>query len=233
MHTIEAIIFDMDGVLSDTIELHYRVWQQIADEIGIPFSHDRMDNLRGKQRRECLIEILDGYPLPDERINHYLKLKDIYYLSLLEGISPDALLMPGVHAFIDQVEQAGLPMGVASASANAVPTLKKLGLYNRMQVVADGVTVANSKPAPDIFIWTAGAMRIRPARVLVFEDAAAGVQAAQSAGMRVIGLGASEIVGRADVVLPGLQGARLDDILNRGNLTIQRIDPQTNADHAR
>lgn len=210
---VEALIFDMDGVLANTIELHYRAWKHIADDAGVPFDRSAMDNLRGLQRRESLERLL-GARYDDSRYEAYSDLKDHYYEEALEQSPLEELRMPGVLELIAEARRAGLKLGVASASTQAIPTLKRIGLYDTMDAVADGLTVVNSKPAPDIFLWVAGALRVKPAQVVVFEDAAAGVQAARTAGMFVVGIGPAALVGAAHRVYPALAAVRLSDILD-------------------
>ncbi|GAB4530730.1 MAG: beta-phosphoglucomutase [Anaerolineae bacterium] len=210
---IEALIFDLDGVLVNTIDLHFHAWKRIADEAGVPFDRRDMDGLRGLQRQESLQRILGDTVVDHAQWVRYSDRKDTYYNDVLQTVTPDDLLMPGAEALIRAAREAGLKVGVASASLNAIPTLQRVGLFPLLDAVADGSTVPNSKPAPDIFIWVAGALRVRPVQAIVFEDATAGVQAARAAGMKVIGLGLPHLVSAADRIFAGLHEVRLDDLL--------------------
>lgn len=131
--------------------------------------------------------------------------KNTYYLEWLETLTPDAVL-PGVPAFVAGARALGLRLGIGSASKNARLVLDKLGILDAFDVIGDGYSVVNPKPEPDLFIWVAGGLGVCPTQAVVFEDAAAGVQAARHGGFWVVGLG--DAVGdAAHVRLPSLAQA--------------------------
>lgn len=210
----QALIFDMDGVLVNTIELHYRAWQQVAAWGQIPFTRADMDQLRGKHRLDCLRYLFRGRPngLTRQEIDDLFAVKDAEFGAALPGMGADDIL-PGVLPLLEAAQARGLKLGVASSSTFAQPILKQTGLERYFEAVADAFTVTRSKPEPDVFVWVAGALRIPVARAVVFEDAAAGVAAARRVQMFVVGLGSPHLVGEADLVLPSLTDASLDDIL--------------------
>jgi beta-phosphoglucomutase len=184
----EAIIFDLDGVLADTTESHYRAWKQIALELGRSFAREDMTRFRGRQRRDCLLDLLGDHQLPETEIERLLILKDTYCQADIATMTA-ADLLPGVASFVESAYQQGVRQGVASSSANARQVLQQTGLMPYLQAVGDGLTVARSKPAPDIFVWVAGALHVRPADAVVIEDSLVGVEAALKAGMMVVGVG--------------------------------------------
>src|SRR5690606_33014732 len=145
-----AVIFDLDGVLADTVEFHYRAWKHIADKLDVPFGPEDMNRLRGRQRRDCLLDLLNGRPVDEAEITRLMTLKEEFYMADLEQMTP-ASLLPGVLDFVLAAKKSRLRLGVASASMTARAVLQKTGLLAYMDAVADGSTVSRSKPAPDIF----------------------------------------------------------------------------------
>lgn len=211
---IRALIFDLDGVLVNTVDLHFRAWQTLADAHGIPFSQPDMAYFRGRHRRDCLLALFRDRHLSDAQINEYIAVKDRAYLALLDQHPAHALICRGAVALLERAHLRGLLIGVASSSVNAVPLLKHIGLYHQFDAIADGSTVPRSKPAPDIFVWVAGALRVRPDECIVFEDAAAGIMAARAGGMYVVGVGTHADVTQADFVVSHLDAMPLDVILD-------------------
>jgi beta-phosphoglucomutase len=218
----KALIFDLDGVLANTIDLHYRAWKHLADQHRIPFSPADVDRFRGIQRHDFVIELFAPAHLTPAQVEAYADLKNAIYVEALRQTPADALLVPNARDLITQAQRAGLRVGVASSSTNAISTLIHTDLYDLIDVVADGNTVTRSKPEPDIFLWTAGALRVHPREVIVFEDAAAGVAAACTAGMFAVGIGRRDLLRRAHLVCPDLQTIQLDTVLAAANQ-----EPQT------
>ena len=210
--TIQGFIFDLDGVLTDTAEYHYRGWKRLADEEGLPFTREDNEALRGIPRRASLMKILNGRVYPEEKIQEMMERKNSYYLEFIKEITPDDLL-PGAKELLEALRAAGLKTALGSASKNAGEALERLGICNLLDAISDGYSVERQKPAPDLFLHAARQLGLGPADCVVVEDAAAGIEAAIAGGFRTIGLGPVERVGQADLVLPSLAGARLDDIL--------------------
>jgi kojibiose phosphorylase len=206
-----AFIFDLDGVITDTAEYHYLAWKRLADEEGISFSREDNDKLRGISRRASLLIVLKDRMLPEHEMELLMARKNEYYRALLVRLNPNDLL-PGVGPLLQEAKARGIKLGVASASKNARQVLTSLGIFDMFGAIADGNAVINIKPAPDLFIWAAGRLDVHPAQVVVFEDAEAGVEAARAAGMYVVGLGPAARVGKAHLVLPGLENVRIAQI---------------------
>ena len=221
MAKIKALIFDLDGVLANTIQLHYLAWKYLADQHNIPFSEDDIDRFRGIQRREFVIELFAPIPLTPAQVEDYASLKNTVYVDALRQAPADALLVPNARELIAQAQRAGLQVGVASSSTNAISTLIHTDLYDLVDVVADGNTVARSKPEPDIFLWTAGALRVHPCEAIVFEDAYAGITAARTAGMFAVGIGRHDLLQHAHLVATDLEAVRLDHVLAIANRELQ------------
>ncbi len=211
---ISAFIFDLDGVITDTAEYHYRAWKQLADEEGLPFTRADNDALRGVSRRESLRRLLKGRAISEPLAQSWLARKNTYYLELIELLRPEDRLA-GVTEFLNAARVAGLKLGIASASKNARLVLERLELTGHFAVIGDGHSVAQPKPAPDLFIWVTEALGVRAGESLVFEDAEAGIDAAKRAGCFTVGIGNAQ-VGHADVHLPrGLVDASPESILTQ------------------
>ncbi len=189
--SLQAVIFDLDGVITDTAEYHYRAWQRLADEEGLPFDRAVNERLRGVSRRESLAIILDGRDFPPEKVAEMMARKNSYYREMLSQISPDDLL-PGVASLLDELDAALIPYAIASASRNAPDVVQSLGIARRLAALADGNSVPRPKPAPDLFRYAAAQLNVPPAYCLVVEDAAAGIEAALAAGMPALALGPAE-----------------------------------------
>jgi beta-phosphoglucomutase len=211
---IRAFIFDLDGVLTDTAEYHYQAWRQLAEEEGIPFDRERNEALRGVSRRESLNLILDGRTISEEQALRWMERKNSYYLDKIRQMAPDEVLS-GARQLLADIRAAGLMVAIASASKNAGEVARGLGLLGAVDVLADGHSVRRTKPAPDLFLYTAEKLGVPAETCVVVEDAAAGIEAAQRAGMLTIGIGPKERVGKAGLVLPNLEGVQVEDLLRK------------------
>jgi beta-phosphoglucomutase len=210
---IKAFIFDLDGVITDTAEYHFLAWKQLADEQSIPFTRADNDKLRGLSRRDSLITLLKGRAVDEPTLQAWMERKNAYYLEYLKQITPEDRL-PGVTRVIEEAQSHGIRIGLGSASKNARDVLTRLDLLHAFDVIGDGYSVVNSKPAPDLFVWVAGGLRVTVPEAVVFEDAEAGVEAALKAGFWTVGLG-GENLARAHIVLPNLTDVGVSDLLNR------------------
>ncbi len=208
---IRAFIFDFDGVITDTAELHYQSWKRLTEEEGIAFTRHDNEQLRGVDRRESLRRILKGQPIEETMAQEWMTRKNDYYAVLMQDLTPENRL-PGVAQFLEEARAAGLKIGLASASRNANTVLDKLEQGPQFDVIADRNSVARTKPAPDLFVWVAGALGVPPMRTVVFEDAEAGVSAALEGGFWVVGLGDPANVGRAHVLIADLSQASVKAI---------------------
>lgn len=223
---IQALLFDLDGVITDTAEYHYRAWKQLADEEGIPF--DRADNeqLRGVSRRESLNRMLKGREIDEETAQVWMERKNSYYRGMLETISQGNIL-PGAAELLAQAREEGLKIALVSASRNAPDVVERLGLADQFDVIATGGDVRRQKPFPDLFLKAAERLNVAPGQCLVIEDAESGIAAAVAAGMVSVGLGPQERVGLADLVLPNLHRVQVEDLLRAADWRVveNRFDP--------
>jgi kojibiose phosphorylase len=212
MTEIGAVIFDLDGVLTSTAEYHYRAWKQLADQLGIAFDRQRNEALRGVSRRRSLELLLNGRPATEEEMQQWMAGKNETYQAFIQQLTPNDLL-PGALDLLKELRQAGIGIGVASASKNTKAVLCRLRLWDSVDAVSDGYSVERQKPAPDLFLHTARQLGVDPHETIVVEDAASGVAAALGGGFWVVGLGPEERVGEAHVVFPSLEGVHLEDTL--------------------
>jgi beta-phosphoglucomutase len=209
--SIKAFIFDLDGVITDTAEYHYRGWKRLADEEGLAFTREDNEQLRGIPRRESLLLILQDRTYPEEKILEMMERKNKYYLEFIREISPRDLL-PGAKELLEEIRAAGLKNALGSASKNAMEVLDRLGIRSLFDAIADGHSVERQKPAPDLFLHAAGQLGLAPDDCVVVEDAAAGIEAANAGGFHSIGLGPWERVAKAEAVFPSLSGLHLKGI---------------------
>ncbi len=203
-------IFDLDGVITDTAEYHYRSWDKLAREEGITFTREDNEALRGVPRRRSLEILLKDRVLPEATMQAWMERKNDYYLDYLREITPAALL-PGVADFLKEAKSAGVLIGLGSASKNAREVCERLGILSLFDGFGDGYSVVNPKPAPDLFVWVAGRFGLPPTQCVVFEDAEAGIEAALVGGFWTVGLGPQERVGKAHRVIDSLAGAHISD----------------------
>jgi kojibiose phosphorylase len=211
---IRGVVFDLDGVLTDTSEFHYLAWKRLADEEGIPFDRKANEALRGVSRRDSLLILLGNRPATEEQMQEMMAIKNRYYQEYLQGVTPENLL-PGALELLKQLRAAGVKVAIGSASKNARTVIQKLGIIGLVDAISDGHSVQRHKPAPDLFLHGAAQLGLPPDQCAVVEDAAPGVEAALAAGMWAVGLGPSERVGAAHVVLPNLEGASWKKLLAR------------------
>lgn len=213
--SIHAVIFDLDGVIVSTDEYHYQAWRALAGRLGIPFNREDNERLRGVSRMESLEVILEkwtGTPFPDGEKRRMAEEKNGIYRSSLNRLT-HADILPGVASMLHELKQRGVRIAIGSSSRNAAAILKAIGLAGSFDEVVDGTHIANSKPHPEVFLLAAQRLGVAPKHCLVVEDAAAGVEAAVAAGMRVLGLGPAAEHPAATRRAPDLEGLSAEDLL--------------------
>lgn len=170
----QAILFDLDGVLTDTAHYHYLAWKKLADSLGFHFNEKDNERLKGVDRMrsfEIVLEINDALDQFDQEARiRYADEKNEWYKKLIEQIKP-ADILPGISRFLDQAKQKGMKLAVASSSKNAKRVLELLGITDCFDYVANAAHIAKSKPAPDIFLDCARGLGVLPEQCIGVEDA--------------------------------------------------------------
>ena len=193
-------LFDLDGVIVDTAKFHFLAWKKIAKNIGYELTHEDNEQLKGVSRQDSLNIILDlaNITIDLEVFNHYLIQKNNDYLLLIQSISPNDIL-PGISEALIFLKERGIKIGLGSASKNAKIILQKLQLMDYFEVIIDGNIVIKGKPDPEVFLKGCSALNVPKDRCIVFEDAVAGVEAANAAKMISIGIGDEKVLFEAQL----------------------------------
>lgn len=200
MANIKGVIFDMDGVITETSEMHYKAWKKTADLLAIPFDKAFNESLKGISRRASLMKILEKgqLDLPEERIQALMYDKNEFYVSLISAYTKEDL-NPGIYEFMVSLKEKKIKIGIASASKSAPMLVEKLGIGDLVDCIVDPSSVPG-KPQPDIFLKAAELLGLNSKECIGVEDAAAGVQAIKSAEMIAVGIGDKELLKQADIV---------------------------------
>lgn len=203
---VKAVIFDLDGVITDTAELHYQAWRNLAKSISIDFDREFNEALKGISRMDSLNKILSHGGVADqyteeEKVALATK-KNEEYRSLLVYLKPENIY-PGIKELLDTLKEQEVKIGLASASKNGPVILTYLGITDYFDTIVDPDSVANGKPAPDIFIKAAEQLGVSPQACIGIEDSEAGIVAIKQAGMYAVGVGTAEVMQKAgaDLVL--------------------------------
>ncbi|MGY5341277.1 beta-phosphoglucomutase [Paenibacillus glucanolyticus] len=202
--SLKAVIFDLDGVITDTAEYHYQAWKATATELDIPFTREFNENLKGVSRMDSLMLLLSQAEKPvnysEGELVQLADRKNKLYVELIQTITP-ADLLPGVTEFVADIRAAGLKTAIASASKNAIAVLTRLGVMDQFDVIVDVTKLTNNKPDPEIFLTAAAQLGVEPADCIGVEDAASGVDAIKGAGMFAVAIGNAAHFPHADIVL--------------------------------
>jgi beta-phosphoglucomutase len=213
MSTIQACIFDLDGVIVDTAVYHYKAWKRLANELGFDITEEQNEKLKGVSRVRSLELILQWGGVtktPEEQAELAAK-KNAWYVEMISHMTP-AEILPGAREFLESCRAAGLKTALGSASKNSVTILDKIGIAGLFDAVIDGNKVSKPKPDPEVFLKGAEALNIPPANCVVFEDAIAGIEAAKNGGMKAVGVGSPEVLNEADLVISGLSEMSLEKL---------------------
>lgn len=203
MNNKKAFIFDLDGVIVDTAKYHFLAWQKIAAELGIEFTTEHNEELKGVSRVRSLDLILElgRMTASQEDKDRWLKQKNEDYLSYLVHMNQSEIL-PGVLHILQFLKEQNQPIALGSASKNARPILEKTGIIHYFDAIVDGNDVTNAKPDPEVFLQATRQIGATNENSIVFEDSVAGIQAANIAGMLSIGIGEASILKEAQYNFP-------------------------------
>jgi len=201
----KGFIFDLDGVIVDTAKYHYIAWKKLADEMAIDFTEEHNEQLKGVSRLRSLDILLGigGVKKSESEKQLLAKRKNDWYLTLIEQLTSKDIL-PGAERFIKEASQKSIKIALGSASKNALFILNKLGIDSLFDARIDGTHVSKAKPDPEVFLKAAESLGLPNENCLVFEDAQAGIEAAQNANMKCIGIGNNQVLKGAQLVVSGL-----------------------------
>ncbi len=200
-------IFDLDGVIVETAQFHFKAWKKLADTLDIPFDESDNEALKGVSRSKSLQTILDldDRKISDEKFQQLMDQKNGWYQDYIAQLTPDDIL-DGIPEFLEALKAQDANLVIGSSSKNAQFIMDYLQLTDTFDAIIDGTKVQNTKPDPEVFLNGAKAVGANPSECIVFEDAESGVEAALAADMLCVGVGSEEILGDADLVIQSFKG---------------------------
>ena len=210
---IKGVIFDLDGIITDTAESHFLAWKALADMQKWKFDREINEKLRGVSRLDS-IKIIAAHNALDISESELIRLGDLkneLYVQSLDAVSPKDYL-PGAEELLIDLQKASVRIALGSASKNAEKVLTQLDARKYFDAIGDGNSVTKSKPAPDIFLYSAKAIGLSPNECLVYEDAESGVDAALAGGFQCVGIGPKDRVGHATFSYASMKEASFAEI---------------------
>ena len=184
---IKAVIFDLDGVIVSTDDCHYEGWKKMADEEGIYFDKTINNRLRGVSRMESLEIILERAEkeYSEEEKLQLAERKNGYYKEFITKLTP-ADILPGAMNTLEELRANDIKVAIGSSSKNTPVILKQIGLSDYFDAVSNGNNITNSKPDPEVFLKAADMLGIPYNECMIVEDADAGIEAGNRAGMKTV-----------------------------------------------
>ncbi len=212
---LKAVIFDLDGVITETADLHYVAWKSMAEQIGITITEQENEQLKGLSRKASLEKILElgNVSLPEQEKKQLTESKNLHYQELLTDLNEDHTLI-GFRPFLRDCKDNNIKVAVGSASRNAKKILQQLNLYHTFDAIVDGTMVTHSKPNPEVFLTAAELMDVSPLETVVFEDAVSGIEAANRGGFFSIGVGDEKVLTEADYVIANMEHFTVDKLID-------------------
>ena len=213
--TIQAFIFDLDGVIADTAVFHYQAWRKLANRLGFDIDHAFNETLKGVGRMDSLNLVLahGGIQMSEAQKQIEAEQKNREYVELISHMTP-ADLLPGALDTLLAVRAAGLKIALASASKNGPMILEQLQVTELFDTIVNPALLKNGKPNPEIFLTAAQQLHVPPQACIGVEDAISGIAAIKDAGMFAVGIGEANVLTQADVVLPNLQGFNCTELVS-------------------
>ncbi|MGM9987463.1 MAG: beta-phosphoglucomutase [Bacillaceae bacterium] len=217
MKQVKAFIFDLDGVITDTAEYHYLAWKALGEELHIPFDREFNESLKGVNRMDSLERILaKGHRENDftyEEKEALATKKNELYKTFIKQITP-ADVLPGVISFLKAIKEKGMKIGIASASKNAFEVIDRLEVGEYIDYIVDAATVVHGKPHPEVFMKAADALHVTYKDCVGIEDAEAGIEAINAAGMYSVGVGEAQSMAKANMIVENTSQLSLERIMN-------------------
>lgn len=197
----KGFIFDLDGVIVDTAKYHFLAWKKLANSIGVDFSEEQNEQLKGVSRVKSLEKILawGNKSISDDKFNELMTKKNNDYLGYIANMSATEVLAD-VPKVLNHLAEENQAIALGSASKNARTILDKVGLLESFHAIVDGNDVTKAKPDPEVFVNAANQLEVSPEDCVVFEDSVAGIQAANTANMISIGIGDASVLHEANYV---------------------------------
>lgn len=212
---LKGLIFDLDGVITDSAKYHWMAWNALAQKLDIQLPSKAKDALKGLSRMDSLNLILK-YGNQQGRYSEAEKQKfaaekNAMYLESIKNMTPDDLL-PGISRLLSEAKKQNLKLAIASASLNAPKILEQLQIIDEFDVIVDPTTLHKGKPDPEIYIKAQELLRLKSDEVISFEDAASGVAAIKAANQFAVGIGNKRVLKAADYIVPTTAELSLDEI---------------------
>jgi len=203
---IKGCLFDLDGVIVDTAKYHFQAWGKLAEELGITFTEEDNERLKGVSRMKSLEIILElgGKEFGEPEKIKLTDRKNAWYRDLISTMTPDEAL-PGAIDLLKDLQNNDMLLAIGSSSKNAMLILDRVDLFEYFESIVDGTLISKAKPDPEVFLKGAESLHLEPKDCIVFEDAIAGIEAAQNGNMRTVGVGLPEVLTEADFVVGSLK----------------------------
>lgn len=197
----KGFIFDLDGVIVDTAKYHFLAWKKLANDLGIDFTEEENEQLKGVSRVKSLEKILawGNKSISDEKFTALMTKKNDDYLSHIAEMDESEILID-VPRILNFLMERNQPVSLGSASKNARTILERVNLMGHFNAIVDGNDVSKAKPDPEVFLIAAELLEVKPEDCIVFEDSVAGVEAANVANMISIGIGDKSVLGHANYI---------------------------------
>jgi beta-phosphoglucomutase len=194
----KGFIFDLDGVIVDTAKYHYLAWKKLANHLGFEFTKEQNELFKGVSRKRCLEILLElgNIEATKEQFDTWMVDKNVDYLAYIENMDASEIL-PDVSGILAFLKENNIPIALGSASKNAHPILEKVNLLHYFDIIVDGNNVIKAKPDPEVFLLAAKQLGVDSNNCVVFEDAIAGIKAANAAKMISIGIGDKKVLSEA------------------------------------
>lgn len=206
---IEAVIFDLDGVIVSTDEFHYQSWLALAKKENIEFNKTINNRLRGVSRMESLeiiLEKADKDYSEEEKIS-LTEYKNTIYRQSLKSLSPKDIL-PFAEELINFLKEEGIKVAIGSSSRNTKTILKQIQMNEMFDCIVDGNDIENSKPDPEVFLLGSKKLKVEPNNCLVIEDAVAGIEAAKAGGFIAVAINDAKNCALADYKIDSLKDVK-------------------------
>ncbi|MBC8296411.1 MAG: beta-phosphoglucomutase [Pelagibacterales bacterium] len=210
-----TFIFDLDGVITETSEYHYKAWKIVCDKIGYNLTRKKNEELKGVNRKQCIELIMQwsNIQLSKNEINIYLEEKNNIYNGFIKNLNQNDVC-EGVLNFINEALKKNIKIALYSVSRNAKKILCQLNIIDLFTVIIDGNNVSKSKPDPEGFKIAADLTKTNTENCVVFEDSFYGIEGANKLNMYTVGIGSKDVLNNANVVYKGFKNLKIKDIIN-------------------